>query len=415
MLRVPKRNGQKISPPPIASDYEKKMVIDTREYKLITPLFGGGVKAGEVDQKTPIRGTSIRGQLRFWWRACRGGQFETLSEMKQAEDKLWGGASTKEKKSPSLVQINVIQGAKGEADSPFIKVDVRGRDRTRTSDDWRRLAYAAFPLQEGLGTVQKGISFQLTISYPARSVDQFKLDIADEVNAALWAWETFGGIGARTRRGFGAIARVDTAKLPQTREQCAEYIAAGLQKHVVDGTPPSHVPHLSKDGDGVRIVGKPQDPMIIWGDLISTLKNFRQARDDKNHSLWPEPNSIRRIEGLRDFGGIDAFPRAQLGLPIIFHFKDRYDPQDTILEGQEAEEKRMASPLILRPMVCGENTAVGLALRLSGTSLPKNVVLRGRNGSGQIVKTALSPEEAKSIEPLDGMTDVLAALLEKYK
>ena len=47
------------------------MITQTRSYKLITPLFGGGVEAGKNDENIPVNGKCIRGQLRFWWRATR--------------------------------------------------------------------------------------------------------------------------------------------------------------------------------------------------------------------------------------------------------------------------------------------------------------------------------------------------------
>src|SRR5205085_1302593 len=68
-------------------------------------------------------------------------------------------------------------------------------------------AYAAFPLQHSeeelrqmmppSKKVRDNVNFRLTISFPSNR--------KDDVAAALWAWETFGGIGARTRRGFGAL------------------------------------------------------------------------------------------------------------------------------------------------------------------------------------------------------------------
>ncbi|MEI8633100.1 type III-B CRISPR module RAMP protein Cmr1 [Vibrio sp. PP-XX7] len=39
---------------------------------LVTPMYGGGVNAGEVDKEMPIRASAIRGQLRFWWRIACG-------------------------------------------------------------------------------------------------------------------------------------------------------------------------------------------------------------------------------------------------------------------------------------------------------------------------------------------------------
>ena len=61
----------------------------------------------------------------------------------------------------------------------------------------------SFPLQPNRDELQmreppipdvwKDVHFTLTIVYPKAK--------SKEVEAALWAWETFGGIGARTRRG----------------------------------------------------------------------------------------------------------------------------------------------------------------------------------------------------------------------
>jgi CRISPR-associated protein Cmr1 len=42
------------------------------ECELVTPLYGGGVKAATIDLKMPIRASAIRGQLRFggvYWRS----------------------------------------------------------------------------------------------------------------------------------------------------------------------------------------------------------------------------------------------------------------------------------------------------------------------------------------------------------
>jgi CRISPR type III-B/RAMP module RAMP protein Cmr1 len=42
-------------------------------------MFGGGVVAREVDETHPIRETSIRGQLQFWWRATAGAKYANSS------------------------------------------------------------------------------------------------------------------------------------------------------------------------------------------------------------------------------------------------------------------------------------------------------------------------------------------------
>src|SRR5450755_4225116 len=90
-----KRNAG--APPPVAPQPRPHIVTQERAYTLITPLFGGGAVTGERDEVTIIRGTEIRGHLRFWWRACYGGRYSSVAEMKQDEDRIWGAASTSKK------------------------------------------------------------------------------------------------------------------------------------------------------------------------------------------------------------------------------------------------------------------------------------------------------------------------------
>jgi CRISPR/Cas system CMR-associated protein Cmr1 (group 7 of RAMP superfamily) len=54
--------------PKIALDSITQPIWTTLDCQLITPLYGGGVKAHTIDESMPIRVSSIRGQLRFWWR-----------------------------------------------------------------------------------------------------------------------------------------------------------------------------------------------------------------------------------------------------------------------------------------------------------------------------------------------------------
>jgi CRISPR-associated protein Cmr1 len=86
---------------------DHEMITEIREYQLITPLFGGGVEPNTPDPVTTIRATEIRGHLRFWWRATRGGQFKTIKELKEAEDIIWGAASKVGYERPSLVGIEI--------------------------------------------------------------------------------------------------------------------------------------------------------------------------------------------------------------------------------------------------------------------------------------------------------------------
>lgn len=388
---------------------------ETRHYRLLTPLFGGGVVPGENDANMLIRGASIRGQLRFWWRATRGGQFNgDIKKMKEAEDLLWGAASKPKKPRPSQVQIKVNVERSG---TPVPVNEVP--------------SYAAFALRENNqhATLQKDIEFALTIAYPQSA--------AQEVEAALWAWETFGGIGARTRRGFGALQRMDAeAEKPANPQQVLTYLNERLTHYGVSGAWPDDVPHLPVYPPGL-VPGtnfKTSDPGQVngvWSTLITKLRNFRQERNPgtqpnrPGRSRWPEPDEIRRLKPpapsrhatpIYSPPHIRKFPRAAFGLPIIFHFVGAGEPSDTTLQG--ANYERLASPLILRPLACANNQAVGLAIILKTPRLPSGGVILKDGATHHVVDTILDPiteagrlTKATGTPLLMGQTDVLQAFL----
>jgi CRISPR-associated protein Cmr1 len=95
--RVPQHNA------PAVKKRQDNLIRQVRRYKLITPLFGGGVEPHQADPVTIVRGTEVRGHLRFWWRATRGGQFNgSLKEMRRREEEIWGSAAAKDKPGPSM-------------------------------------------------------------------------------------------------------------------------------------------------------------------------------------------------------------------------------------------------------------------------------------------------------------------------
>ena len=105
----------KIPPPEsVEPRHDDNLVTETRRYKVITPLFGGGVTPGEADPITTVRATEVRGHLRFWWRATRGGQFNgNLAAMKAEEERIWGSAAAQGKAGPSRVSVVVSDALPG--------------------------------------------------------------------------------------------------------------------------------------------------------------------------------------------------------------------------------------------------------------------------------------------------------------
>lgn len=285
---------------------------------LVTPLFGGGVKAGEVDTAMPVRAASIRGQLRFWWRIAHG-PFADSRQMFARELAVWGGFGG-DGPLASKVEIRVV--CKPAGDKIYLP------DRDIAAD------YAIGPAKTAqTKLLQAEYPFLLQLRYPE--------SVADDVEAALRWWASFGGLGARTRRGLGAVH--------------------------LDALAPVGAAEVDQAGGRLLLRAEVTNPLDAWRAAAGRLREFRQGKNigrneaaagsksPAGRSRWPEPDALRALTGRaanahrqRLVEG-DIFPRAAFGLPIIFHFKDDKagDPLDHTLEPADAE--RMASPLILRP------------------------------------------------------------------
>lgn len=383
---------------------EKTNVVqEIRQYRLITPLFGGGVTPAELDLITPIRGTEVRAHLRFWWRACRGGQFQDLAALKNAEAALWGKASKKGDTPLSFdhtVQIVVETHLEQKQDVfPFIVDQTRKRLVINKSSGVPD--YAAFPLQPTREearqgptfkpkTVTRGLTFTLTITYPGTH--------QKDIQAALWAWETFGGVGARTRRGFGAIQRINATEKdlpPKDIRQVSAWLTQQLQEWIPSTAFPDNVPHLTPTLSFALLgSGTPEN---VWKQLIDKLRDFRQHPVGRSGSFgkskWPEAHAIRHMVTGRPTRELVLFPRAAFGLPIVFHFngKSQGDPAgDVILQGVSEEHERLPSPLILRPLACQNGQAVGLALLLEGCDYPLDKLVLHSEGQASIHQRPVS-------------------------
>ncbi|MER3430832.1 MAG: type III-B CRISPR module RAMP protein Cmr1 [Blastocatellia bacterium] len=408
-------------------------VLQIRKYKLLTPLFGGGVRANENDTTKLIRETSIRGQLRFWWRAMRG--TGRIVEMKKREDEIFGSGGQKAVQSKILISVKVLSSGSQVSAFQNDQKTQSGPRRPKTETAREVHEYAAFPLSPDKderndpnwksALVSTDVEFHLKICYPK--------ELEAEIQAALWAWETFGGVGARTRRGFGAIALTQIDGKPINAPKFAEieqYIRQKLSEYLLcDKQVDSNLPHLNAEID-FRIK-KFKDPKDAWKSSIDKLRQFRQVRREgrdrnrplkKGRSFWPEPDEIRRLTGKnaegrhRPLSSVGKFPRADFGLPIIFHFIDQEEPGDCTLK--PAKYSRLASPLILRPIECADGAAALALLLVAPRASELDLELSHSNGNAKVV-AKLTVEEAKlltaaGLGPLGNQTDVLKAFLDYF-
>ena len=377
--------------PPVPAVHAPGRLTHDYRIRLITPMFGGGIVPGEIDRTDPIRGMAIRGHLQSWWRATRGAGCATTHALIEKHTEVWGSP---EKSSPIDVEVRNWQAAelrpcvryewKPQSGGRKGEYEIQWQPPFRLAPDPREdaLSYILFPFQgkpssepsatepeKPPASFIESASFTLRVRFPAT--------LADDVQTAVWAWVNFGGLGARTRRGCGGLLCDELA--PRTVEGLPAWFRARAPAAPAQDPPWVTLPS--------RFWCHPElgMPIRVWNWLIRSWREFRQGTgfarnpgqqpDRPGRSRYPEPETIRELihadrrrsgHGRLDSIPIQAFPRSELGLPIVFHFQGRGEPPETILYprvgGEHAD--RMASPLILKPLALADGRAVPLILRL---------------------------------------------------
>jgi len=311
------------------------------ELRLITPMFGGGYKAREVDPLQPIRPAAIRGHLRFWWRATAGARYTSVAELHKAETELWGGASTKDNPAVGKVAIQVHILSAGEKAS-YSQVAPKSKPK-----DGPLHGYFLFPFQEQkkqnipAAVGRRQVSFQLRLTLDASLSEAQRA----EVRTALKAWIAFGGVGARTRRGCGALTVLGNNAnqwLPPT-QGLAEWLEMPRD--------------AASDHDWTTLAGArgivvpTASPEEAWRELGQFWARFRkghfaQAYSPMSGGKWRDYRQV--LCQLRSQGNTLRLAKPFLGLPIVYQKFGEQTPFTGTLE--PAQSGRMASPVILKPI-----------------------------------------------------------------
>ncbi|GKU76478.1 type III-B CRISPR module RAMP protein Cmr1 [Paenibacillus sp. L3-i20] len=337
------------------------VTIHNLTISLISPMFGGSARAGVIDKDNPVRVSSVRGNLRFWWRATRGAAFKNVSELSKRETEIFGNTST-----PSSIHIWIERVGKD------ISLDNAQIHSGRKNEFVKGLPkYFMFPFDKNT-EIKFGSQYTFSLRITVNSTDKELYE--KEIEPALWAWINFGGVGARTRRGCGSLySEKFSPKRGENIKDWYKQNIAGyeLQLPITDSGPGNQQwPILCDD---IKFSKTEETISDAWNKIAKLYSDFRRAPCMKyggvsndnvlKRSFWPEADSIREITGMskkehKTSTTIDkkeyAFPRAQLGLPIQFQFAKRRvshepklnEPFKTKLLPKDKD--RLASPLILK-------------------------------------------------------------------
>lgn len=406
--------------PPGASSQAEASGMRTIELRLdlITPLYGGGATTREPASGNPFRGSGIRGQLRFWWRALA--RETDPGALREAETAIWGNMNERSR-------VNVrVQAEKDIPNAvPCCTVDHKGNPL------WEGLpGYFLFPgqpqkadpgrpAQPAAKILQTG-RFRLNIEYPA--------DQEEAIINTLSAWLLFGGIGGRTRRGCGAMKVLDSSHPALKPKALFDSMPRLLSRESERGE--NGLPKLA-GAQIFQMKRKYPNSLECWSELERVYRQFRQNRINGQAKVpgvsnWPEAGAIRGLAGtsykqepIPPESPRSIFPRGGLGLPIIFHFQQtrakpatghpQADPGDHSLI-VDAKCDRWASPLLLKPVWDGASY-VGLVIVLANSRPPDQLLLKGGNTTYNVRTGLHEPTFPQGISPMRGKTDVIEAFL----
>ena len=348
-------------------------------YLVTTPMFCGGANP---ERRAELRLPSFKGALRFWWRALAwrrlGGD---LAAVRKNEAELFG--------SSDGGQSRVLMGMKGPRRSRIREIE-KGAVLTvpggggPVGDGVRYLGYG---LMEAFASRHKRTKageltrpcletpFDFTVSMTCRDLRGGELV---SLRNALIALGTLGGMGARSRKGFGSLAlrslRADGSPQwdpPRSPDELGTRIRA-LYRDGALVCPPSSLPPITAISARSRhliVTGREVDALRLL-DLLGR-EQVRYRSWGRNGRILGEMRSERNFREDHDLMGLPSLQRDTHPKRIAFGLPHNYGGGRDKQVGPAAPDlDRRASPLFIHIHECGGD-AVAVVSFLPAEFLPQ--------------------------------------------
>jgi len=327
--------------------------------EVITPLYIGG-----NDKEPDFSGSSLKGALRFWFRALQGAVLyssidshpKVIEELQKAENKIFGSTSEAGK---VFISIDKISGQTEEFSNIINNVNNYS------------LTYSGYGLQSTNQTLpRKGFSvgskFNIKIVTNDLSNDKEKM-LLD----SIFLLSSFGNLGARGSRGFGSVQITTSDKkyrtLGNSIKQSLNSMYNDYSIKVSKITP--DFPVISPNSFTVnsfkqRNTGTEKSIIANFG---KSLRSFRENNNDPGqrprtfHSY--DYNAVKR-------GRTTDAPDNIFGLPRNFSFSDYTKAEIAISDGYE----RRNSPLKFK-IIRQNNMLIPMIILFKSAFLPSGVTI----------------------------------------
>lgn len=359
-------------------------------YRVVTPLFCAGADSTHSEIRLP----SFKGVLRFWWRALAwsrcGADLETI---RWQEDALFGSAGG----SQSCVSMRLDL----PTNPPIVrKGEVLTVSRTGGDVVGEGARYLGYGVMEAFASKKRGTKngqltracrrapFDFTVLMRCRNLNDTDLT---SLKDALVALGTLGGMGAKSRKGYGSlsiqslrVSGVNQWSRPQSLNDLRDAIKTFRPDDSTESLP--EFTALSGNTRHVLLSSDKNEPVELLDLVGRELVRFRSwGRNGK--ILGGSVESERKFTDDHDLmknGSHSAHPRR-----IAFGLPHNYGPSKEMQVGPYNKDlDRRASPLFIHIHECG-STPVAVLSFLPARFLPKGKSDISVGGS----KVSQRPEE----------------------
>lgn len=316
--------------------------------KVITPMFISGAN----QQQAELRAPSIKGALRFWWRAMRADLAQqSLRELREREGEIFGDTL---RRAGVILQTEYSkQNYKNYAKSSWTDFNSRN-----IKDEDKGLGYLLY--SKTMMRPQEAAHFSPGFPFVVTMLSNEKKYLIEAVKA-FWLFTFLGGIGTRSRRGAGAfeVIQIDDSEKVLT--------AAGLQ--FVTNQEKNITEFFEKQ---IAAIGINQTNYNNYSHLYGATIKF----SNNGQNNW---KSALRIIGNKfsafrfQIRNIDLWQPAAFGLPILHRDKSKDKSQGNTVVKPNFKDNgdRRASPIIIQ-VFCYQNKIYWITTFLNGAFLPDN-------------------------------------------
>ncbi len=309
----------------------------------------------EQDGNPEIRASSVRGQLRWWFRLL-GGFKDSNRSIRDQETALFGGAAGR---SPvkSLFSIQVLRSPAESHIGNSVDLGIDDWERNnngkyvartkktgiRPDHEAESKGYFLFPLRPDTNerdSRSKGYFLPQKNAFSIRIVWRGNAGEFQKFLSLITIWGALGALGARSRRCMGAIAF--NKDLPMPLNEAFSYFAVSEKRLLI-----CKLPNERKSSDETIVA------------LSDWYKSWRSFGPSNARNTGPGKDFAK---GDHDIGlQLDEAPektvRPALGLPIIQKYSSGIcNTWNTV------DDTRFASPVLLRPFRISDDKWIGLVL-----------------------------------------------------